>query len=518
MDGNSIPNAIADILSRFGSVDQIDPGAFFERHRERLKDVYWLPTYMFAVGERMWGVSIFRSDRVLPFVLDQMELARDRLGQLQPVYFVPDPNEVEVLLEECKARRIQIISQIGPRFDFLSLRSIEVHGAPEAVLCRIPVRLVQRVRECENLAAEFKQVIRAFAARHSELLNVGNLNEEEEEKLLKDTFLKFVAANPRFAGTYRPLDMLALFEKQFRTLASSFRDHFFHAFQSFLWGCIVVNDLRPMFMRFAEECFLGTVNFSPEYVWLLTALYHDIGYPVQRRPNMDELQFGVDPATDLFGPSREEMIREADMMRLQNAWESMKYIQARTQLASLYDHLRLDVIEDGWTAEPHLGAGLSDSLFDEALWEAFAEGHAVASAIKATIHLFEEALNGNVTRRGFLTRHAVLSGLSMLFHDWTVREALRRKGIAQVRASRFPFAVLLMYIDSIQEDRRAPQIGRSSIDVLTDLRISNGTVYVEMDCSRLDEEQLYNKRNEVADMLDFIERDVLDIKFPDELC
>lgn len=519
MNSQSIPDVITEILeTRFGKVEQIPPNAFFEKYPKRLRGVYWLPSYVFRVGQRVWGVTIFRGERVVPFVLDQMELAKERLGQLQPVYFVPDPDEAEILLEECSARGIEIISQIGPRFDFLPLRTIEVYGAPEAVLCRIPVRLIQRVRECNNLTPEFKRVLRDFAAKHTTLLKAGSLSEEEEKKLLEATFHDFIEADSRFAGTYQPLDMLVWFQKQFRTSASTFRDHFFHAFHNFLWGCIVLSDLKPVFVQFAEECFPGTPNFSPEYVWLLTALYHDIGYTVQRRVDIDTLQFGVDLRSDPFGRGREEEIRESDMARLRNAWESLEYLQARTQLASLYDHLTLDEIEDDWTAEAAVGAGLPGNTFDQALWEAFPEGHAVASAVKATLYLFREASEDeDVTRRGFLTKHAVLSGLSMLFHDWTVRKALRKRGIRKIKASRFPFAVLLMYIDSIQEDRRTLEIERSGIDIMTDLEVSEGTIYTEMDCQRLGQEQLYRKRREIADILDFVERDTFDFKFPDEL-
>ncbi|MCI0423292.1 MAG: hypothetical protein L0312_29415, partial [Acidobacteria bacterium] len=237
-------------------------------------------------------------------------------------------------------------------------------------------------------------------------------------------------------------------------------------------------------------------------VWLLTALFHDVGYPVQKRRETSELLYGV----PVFSEERAVAERK-------DAWESPTYRTSRAQIVSLYEHLNEGEGEE-WTADPFVFE--EGHPFDIALGRAFQDvnkGHGVVSCMRMLADFFRGGL-GTTAKKQFLAKHIFMSALSIPFHDWPVRSYLRESQIAKIQTSRFPFASLLMFVDSIQEDRRGSFQGP---DLLTGVSIADSVVTAQMDASLLTEAKLREKKREVADVLDFLEQDFLKFQYPPEL-
>jgi len=193
------------------------------------------------------------------------------------------------------------------------------------------------------------------------------------------------------------------------------------------------------------------------------------------------------------------------------AWDSPQYRMSRVQLVSLYIHLTQVRIDAGWTADPF---DLPDHALDKALERSFLEkGHGAASCMRMLAGFFRivPPLVGN---RQFLIRHVFLAGLSIPFHDWPVRKFLRDLGILRLRTSRFPFASLLMFVDSIQEDRRGDA---QAPDILMGITIRDNHVEAQINLELLVGEKLLEKKREVQDVKGFLEEDLLYFDYPPEL-
>ncbi len=291
------------------------------------------------------------------------------------------------------------------------------------------------------------------------------------------------------------LDLLSFFERSGPEGRS--RDHYFHTFNNFLLGCFVIDHCYEEFKKFHQSCFPGTREWSTEYAWLLAVLFHDIGYPIQKREQTSEMIYGVATVGDEYAVAERKV-----------AWESPSYRISRSQLVSLYDHLTQKKINSAWNPDPF---PVGDHPLDKAFEYCFLrEGHGVASCMRMLADFFKLP-RGSTKQRQFLAQHIFLSGLSIPFHEWRVRKALRDRGIAKIMTSRFPFASLLMFIDSIQEDRR----GKAQVpDILTGFAINGSTVKAQMNLSGLSDERRREKKREAADVKAFLDEDALRFEYP----
>lgn len=124
----------------------------------------------------------------------------------------------------------------------------------------------------------------------------------------------------------------------------------------------------------------------------------------------------------------------------------------------------------------------------------------------------------------FLARHVYVAALSMIFHDWRVRREIVETGLVAVRSSRLPYATMLMFIDSIQDDRREKGSPARTMDILERLDVAGGRVRAIINLENIGAgvdrrevaEYLSGKRVECQSVSNFIEADGLAFEFPQE--
>jgi hypothetical protein len=463
----------------------------------RFAAIRWLPMYCRRVGTTIWAIEIIRGDRISRTTVNEMVKVMSADPKVQPAFFVPEGQPYEHLIPDCRKNGIAVIVKLSDEYETLVFSSQA--GAPaDQFMIRIPDWVVNFGLELKHLQPTFREALRTFSRKYKHLLESGTGNEERQEALLRNTFGALLRSDSRFAADYAPLDLLSFFERS-RPEGRS-RDHYFHTFNNFLLGCFIIDRCYYEFKKFHQSCFPGTREWSTEYAWLLAVLFHDIGYPIQKRQQTSEMIFGVAIAGEDFAVGE----RKA-------AWESPSYRISRSQLVSLYDHLTQRRIKSAWNPDPF---PVGDHPLDKAFEHCFLrEGHGVASCMRMLAD-FLIVPGGTAKHRRFLAQLIFVSGLSIPLHEWRVRKALRDVGIAKIMTSRFPFASLLMFIDSIQEDRR----GKVQVpDILTGLAINGSTVKAEMNLSVLTDEKRREKRREALDVKDFLTEDVLHFDYPDEL-
>lgn len=484
--------AIDEALVGLASFERVGDDYFLD---PRFATVDWLPTYVRRVGDRTWGIELYRGDRIPDATLSAM-VEVSRIDQtVQPAFFVPEGERYDHLLQACTEHGIALIAKVADAYECLIFPGVQPAAVP--LVIRVPEWLLGELENLTNLAAAFRSAIVSFVKGYRRLLVSSELDDETQERLLKRTLGSFLRADPMFAANLDPLALLRFFEQN---PFHHGRDHYFHTFVNLLLGYVIIDRCYAHFESFIRSCFPGAAACSLEYTWLLTVVFHDVGYPIQRYEETSELIFGV-PAIDA-----EQAIAER-----KRAWQTPPYVTSRIQLVSLYEHLIQKEIASSWSADPFsLAPHPLDSAFEKSFLE---RGHGVASAMRMLADFFRN-IPGSAAARQFLVRHIFLSGLSIPFHDWPVRAFLREQGISGIRTSRFPLAALLMFIDSIQEDRRGQT---QAPDVLLGVSCDGQTIRSVMDLSLLPPDKLAEKRAEARDVKDFLEEDLLTFEYPDGL-
>jgi len=485
---------IEGALRPLGNPETINNSYFYD---VRFGEIPWLPTYIKRVAGRVWSIELCRGDRISDVTVRSMFKTREIDGNVQPAFFVPEGEPYDHLLPICRAQGFGLIVKAADEYEALVFAGPEpLRGVP---VLRIPQWILEEISSLSNLDQGFIGALKGFRKRYLALIDSGRISDETQDDLIKRSLKSLLNQDERFVADFTPLDLMKFLEL---TLYESVRDHYFHTFNNFLLGCIVIDRCHNSFAHFRQSCHLQPNAFSIEYVWLLTVLFHDVGYPIQKMRETSKMIFGVDSITD------EQVGAERG-----RAWETPEYRMARGQLVSMFDYLTQDDLESSWSADPYpLKAG---HPLDVAFAKSFTTlGHAVASSMRMLAEFYKSIPESVTQHRQFLLRHVFLAGVSIPFHDWPVRKFLREVGITRIRTSRFPFASLLMFIDSIQEDRR----GRvQEPDVLSSISVVGNVVSAEMELGNLSADKQREKQREAKDVQDFLNQDGLQFQYPTEL-
>ncbi len=117
-----------------------------------------------------------------------------------------------------------------------------------------------------------------------------------------------------------------------------------------------------------------------------------------------------------------------------------------------------------------------------------------------------------------LKQTVLMACSSMPFHDFWFRSNMRDecKNCVMPVAS-FPYAALLAFVDSIQDDRRNLKAVREAVLILRQLLITRpGTVEADINIDALDGQQILDKIIEGRDVLAALDQhqNVLQFKYP----
>ena len=481
--------AIGDALGELGPAEKGPPDYF---QAEKYAGTQWEPTYIWRAANVIWAIELSRGDRIPEATIKFMIELREIDPNVKLAFFVPEREPQEHLRPVCQENGIALIAKTADHYEVLGAASL----AQQPTVARIPDWVIQRLKGIQHLEPKFRSAITSFCKKYERLSEASALDDDSQEQLLRRTFASLLKTNRHFAAEYTPLDLLRFFEQN--NLQRTPRDHYFHTFNNFLLGCIILDECHEAFEDFRRSSLRA--EYSSEYVWLLTVLFHDVGYPIQRRDETIEMIYGV-PGIGADQANAEK----------RQAWDSPQYRISRAQLVSLYDHLTRSNIDCAWSADPF---GLTDHPLDRALERSFLEkGHGAASCMRMLAGFFGN-VSSSAEHRQFLIRHVFLAGLSIPFHDWPVRKFLCEVGIPNLRTSRFPFASLLMFVDSIQEDRRGDA---QAPDILTGINVQSNHVQAQIRLNLLSEEKFKEKKREARDVKSFLQEDLLYFDYPQEL-
>lgn len=358
-----------------------------------------------------------------------------------------------------------------------------------------PLWLTTEIKKINLGNSKFRTVIGDFSKEYLRLKSRKDFNWEREERLVINTIAEILKSDTRYSSGINSFEILSRFESFWHDI----RDHYFHSFHIFLLGLLILDHYKEEFIRYHKNVFPKYRSVSLEFLWLLTSIFHDVGYPIAK---LDDLIEGI------YGVSTTPYEKETT-----SVWDDPVYKENLKQLISLF---RFSLSDKKHRIDWHPEVfGLKNDPLDHIFRGSFYECHGVAGCFRFLVDIFSEARREEDTEtRFFLVNHIYPAALSIALHDKKFREKLSQDGITTIRLSRFPFATLLAYLDSLQEDRRDKFLCIESPEILQGFEY-NGKVIARMNESLTKNYPRLGKlKAECRDFLDFVECDGIKFEYP----
>ncbi len=300
-----------------------------------------------------------------------------------------------------------------------------------------PSAILEKAKGLDKL--NFSAIIDEFIEK---IQPIGD-NEQEALKLVCTTIDKLLRYHTSFTGHFGQFMKLRSFEQLLRLTDENSSDHVFHSFRVFLAGCPIITEFYDIIIEAHKPlCKMDIGKLCVEYIWFLTAIFHDIG-----RPKEGALQLMTNTLDD------EDL--EISVRGSEARWVREHNINARRVLGSLGAFIvdgDENVEWDGGSIDDADSKSLTAewiNIYDKM------KSHAVISAFDFLGDLFKRASAANErTHRPFILTHAAPAALSIMLHDWKIWPTMKTMKLIPVNVPMLPMAALLIYIDTWDNYKR----------------------------------------------------------------
>ena len=462
-------------------------------------EVFWRPDVVLQdrkSGQHMAFSVIYEADAVPVAMVEQVEKVRSARS-FEFFFVLEDDRLLGDFSEECSLRGYGLVVRSGKllRLARDAMPPLESPVRHVRTTGPLPKWLLVAAAGVELGNSRFQTVIGDFARVYARFRREDAANVQREERLVHDFIARLLASDGRFTLGIDPLVVLRRFESSFGVI----RDHYFHSCQILLLGLVILARYRVEFTKYFRTVFPRYEDLSLEFAWLLTAIFHDVGYPVSRMDSFKHEVYG----TTMVAPERE----------VANVWADPAYVDNLRQLASLLRYA-IDPENHRRDWEPD-AFPRNDSELEHAIRDSFHSSHGVAGAFILMNDIVAEArTEKNDEKRVFWAKHVYTAALAIALHDRGFRGALAACGVKRMKLSRFPFAVLLSYLDSIQEDARDVYLCPERPEFLEGFDF-NGKVLARVNSALAKEmERLPKLRVECQDFGSFFDCDGLRFVYP----
>jgi len=502
---------ISEVLGNSGK-----PFNFIDDPNEKIdftlnnKEINWYPPYLVICEDKFYMFVPFCYEHFIDDseVKEECKNARHLVdclkseGENSKVFFITNANEdVEALeLQELSNDFGILHNELDkPLLDFSVTNSFNLK-------CKLLPNILKYLADCENLKGEIGNLIRRFSKRYIE----KKPEEDNENEMIKKFLKQILTCDERFNLDANPINFMSEIEKITNNSEDPIRDHYFHAFNTMMLGFMIIDKFYERFdaltKKYGDDIIL-------EFIWILTSLYHDIGYPVLLQQSLLCKTYGVE------GESNFALSDGCVKENRQKFWNCSEYCFIVEVLNHLFDHITNNKGEkwvfDGFPHPAQL------TKFKNNMKTSFIEegAHGTAGAILLALLTIKQIRHIERSEdREFIYRHIMLASISILFHDLKVRNCFRNNSIKNIRAEDFPFSILLTYVDILQDDRRDLTGSSSRPDIFKDIKIVNRKIIV----ATLEEEILVESirkklREELEEALSFFVMNELVFAIPEEL-
>lgn len=464
----------------------------------RMPDVHWRPHCLFyeTQSKNYLAFTIIYEAESFPNNLsEEIEKAGNKC-KLDFFFILENDSLLNIFEESCREKGYGLILIKGktPLLIRDAIKSVATKTSDEYV-GHYPRWLLDQLTDINIGNSKFKTLLGDFSTEYSKLRAKNKLDWQKEEALVKNTISQILNSDRRYISGVSSFDILRRFEK----FLYEIRDHYFHSFHIFLLGLLIINFYKDEFIGFYRNIFPKYRHLLLEYTWLLTSIFHDVGYPITKIDDLRE---------DIFGIRTIHSEKETS-----NVWDDPIYKENLKQLVSLFKFsLSAGRHKIDWYPEVF---GTADTSLEQIFREVFYESHGVAGCFRFLVDIFCEARREeNAEKRLFLINHIYPAALSIALHDAGFRERLSKIGIKKIKLSRFPFAALLTYLDSLQEDRRDKYLCMEAPDLVEGFEY-NGKVLTKVNESLTESYPRLGKlKAECRNFKQFVECDGIKFEYP----
>ena len=419
---------------------------------------------------------------------------------ITPCLLVDKSEELGTVATPFFKLKVPVIVEIAGKGTLIRPRAVKKKPASGKCRSRVSPDVLKDCAGLKKLDSALCKLLKKLTGKYK---TKPTWDDKYEHSLLGRFFLEFAGLNGLSADAARAQEFLLRLEQ---AGMGGNRDHYFHSFQNFFFGLLVIGEILEYFRKSLSISKLHW-NIPLEFTWFLVCLWHDIGYGLHSLGNIETTIFGIDVAS---GP------RE----RLSEYVNSPPVLEGKRAISSLIEHLLQNHPQTAWM-EPGLDSQPTqmEKALEGAIDADLRAGHGAASAVR----LYTDMKNfinkcAIQSRRNILMQSMLIAASSIPFHDWHFRRCVREQcGECRIPALTMPFAALLAFIDSIQEDRR--KFGGVALEkaFLEHLMVEEARVIsADVNGGALGAADVIWKIVEASDVLASIERtaDSFDMRYP----
>lgn len=427
---------------------------------------------------------------------DQEGASQARTHGLNPVFIAPDYRAVKAISPAYRRLRPYLICEIAGRGHLISPPVLPRHSRviSNSSPTRVPLDLIKGLTRTSRAPAPLAGSLKRLARQYCALRRRRSDSDQREEVLLLEYAGRILGGMGLRPDGIAAAQMVRTLE---RGGLGARRDHFFHSFQNYFLGLRAILDLRDQFEAYKDRAKLYW-NVEPCNVWFLTALWHDVGYPFQRVGEFVNSALGYEAQDDVGITIKETFLQRPETH------------EALRTLSSLLAHL-LDAegVRTQWMRPgPRANLGVRATQIQAALSANLRESHGAFGAVRLFCDYSDDLDRMVPIAQDVLLQTVYLASCSIPFHDWQFRDHVRNAcGDCRIVTTIFPFASLLAFVDSIQDDRRGLSASEDAALILRRLLITRpATVAARISMAALSDRDLLDKIVEARDVLALLEQ------------
>jgi hypothetical protein len=446
------------------------------------------PWKLWQANNETWAVYLLVGERLS---INADSIRRVAALGFKPAMIAPGNVELRALAKHFHTLQASVICDIAGRGRVISfIEPPVVEGNGHKSPTRIDRDILAEVAASRRLPRYLRTALRALTADYQALPSNGGSLDDREQSLLRNYSTSILG---RMGFDARVLDATEVIRRLEAAGWGGRREHFFHSFQNYFMGLYAVIELKDHFNLSPTATRLDW-PVDPYHVWFLTALWHDVGYGIQRLQDM---------ARDVLGEGFDDDTAETVL----ESYVQHPVIQdGLREISSLMCHLLVPArARTGWMVPGrHDRESRHERLLRGAMFDNIVNrSHGVASAVRLYFDCIPSIRRRQANNRRLLQQTLLLACCSMPFHDWRFRKLLRDAcGSCLVPTVSLPFAALLAFVDSIQDDRRDLDSLRHEIGFLERLLVAEpATVTAKVNPGAMDRDSLLLKLIEARDVL-----------------
>lgn len=418
------------------------PGVEIEGRRCRSWKLPERPWRFWRASDSNWAVYLLVGRRVSEPALQSIAMTPG-MG-LKPLIIAPSGQELEAAAPHFMNLQSHVACYIAGQGQLIPppLPFQRAYRRPRASSTRVPIGLLKELVREPGLPLPMRRRLLRLHAAYVPLAR-GKVSSDEREQFVLSRYAAAVLRGMGFESAN--INVPAMIRRLETAGWGGARDHFFHSFQNYFFGLLAIGKLHNYFRDCRE---VARLNFAvdPLDVWFFTALWHDVGYGIEKFDAVADDILGSESAEEIGEHARVQFLR-TDIIR-----ESLRMVSALT--ARLLDSGRIrnywSIPTAKWRRLP-IERQIEHALVDNVM----GGSHGAAGALRLYADCMSKVDRMTAAKQSTLRPTVLHSCCSIPFHDYHFRECMRHScGACAVPIDTMPFAGLLAFIDSIQDDRR----------------------------------------------------------------